>query len=107
MYFTEVNSKSVTINKTEKDTLFQHKVTGVPVITPDDSRFKLTWSIHKDNVSCISCDGDCDVIIFVNTRSPNTFKYSFSSCEYIGLYSSWSAASILNVTLVLLHVDSI
>ena len=63
-------------------------MTGVPVITPDDSRFKLTWWIHKDDVSSISCDGDCDVIIWVNTRSSNAFKDSFEPWEYKGLYSS-------------------
>jgi len=63
-------------------------VTGVPVIASDDSRFNLTWGIHKDDVSSISCDGDCDVIIWINTRTSNAFKDSFGPWENIGLYSS-------------------
>ena len=85
----------VTISETDKVPLFQHEVTGYSVVThAADNRFELTWSIHKDNVSSISCDGDFDVIIWVKTRSSNTFKDSFDSCEYIGLYSSRSVASI-------------
>jgi len=66
------------MNEMDNDTLFQHTVTGESVITAADSRFKLTWSIWKNNVSII-CYDDCDVIIWVNTRSSNTFKDSFCS----------------------------
>jgi len=68
-------------------------MTGVPVITPDASRFNLTWWIHKDDVSSISCDGDCDVIIWIKTRSFNAFEDSFGSWEYKGLYSSRTVLS--------------
>ena len=86
------HSKSVTINETDKDTWFQHEVTtGVHNITFDGSRYKLTWSIHKDEVSVICCV--CDVIIWVDTRSSNMFKDSFGSCKYICLYSNRSVAS--------------
>ena len=98
------HSKSVTINETDKDTLFQHKLTtDVQNITFDGSRYKLTWSIHKDDVSLIRCDCDCDVIIWVNTRSSNTFKDSFASCKYISLYlnrpvaNNFTRLSMLNV----------
>jgi len=74
---------AVTINGTDKVLLFQRKLTVLPVITAVDSRFELKWSIHKDDaVTSISCDGDCDVTIWVNTRSVNTFKDSFCPCEY-------------------------
>jgi len=81
------------IKETDKDTLFQHMVTSKPVITAVDSRFKLTLWIHEDDVSSISCDDNCDVIIWVNTRSSNTFQDSFGPCEYIGLYSSQTVFS--------------
>jgi len=71
----------------DNDTLFQQNITSEPSITSDDSRFKLTWLIKKDKVPCnITCDGDCDVIIWVKTRTSNIFKDSFGPCEYIGLY---------------------
>ena len=87
---------AVTINRTDKVPLFQRKLTVLPVITAADSRFELKLSIHKDDaVTSISCDGYCDVTIWVNTRSVNTFNDLFCPCEYmyIGFYSSRSVAS--------------
>ena len=85
--FTFESLRVVKVNGTDIVTLFQHKVTGVPVITADGSRFEFTWSIHKDDVALISCEGDCDVIVWVNTRSSNIFKDSFCSCKYAVLVS--------------------
>jgi len=93
--FTFESLRVVKINGMDIYTLFQHKVTGVPIITADGSRFEFTWSIHKDDVALISCEGDCDVIVWVKTGSSNIFKDSFCSCKYAVLYSGRSAASNL------------
>ena len=77
-------------------------VTGVPVVTADGSSFELTWSITKHDVSCILCDDDCEVIIWVKTLSSIAFSDFFGSCEYTGLYSSRSVASIFTRLFTLL-----
>jgi len=70
-------------------------VTGSQVITADDSRFQLKWSIQKDDVSCILCNNDCDVIIGVETRSSIEFDDLFGSCEYIGFIQACPGKVIL------------
>ena len=96
------------LKKRIKKPFFQHNVTGVSNITAVASRFKLTWLIYKDDVSSISCDGDCDVIIWVNTRSSNTFTDSFGSWEYIGMYFSRSVArnftQLLTLNVIIFNV---